>query len=143
MLDRARARNCYDELVLAELTGYLTRHERAFDLAVCADTLIYFGDLTHVLAGFHGAMRDGAHLCFTVEKSVAHPVVAAGFELHPHGRYSHAPEYLATKAREAGLEILHWDEAPVRHEAGAAVMGLIVTAKRSGSNALPIVGGAR
>ena len=143
MLERARARACYDELVLSELTGYLARHERAFDLAVCADTLVYFGDLTSVLAAFHGAMRDGAHLCFTVEKSVARPSRGSGFELHPHGRYSHAPEYLSAKAREAGLEILHWDEAPVRQEAGAAVMGLIVTARRSGSNALPVNGAAR
>jgi hypothetical protein len=50
MLDRAREKNVYDELVQGELTEYLRGRGGTFDLIVSADTLVYFGDLEDVVA---------------------------------------------------------------------------------------------
>lgn len=42
----ARAEQCggYDELIECEMTGYLSKQSRTFDVIVCADTLCYFGN---------------------------------------------------------------------------------------------------
>src|SRR5207247_6709381 len=50
MIDQARARNVYDELVRRELTAYLRESTSAFDVIVSADTLGYFGPLEGVVA---------------------------------------------------------------------------------------------
>ena len=57
MLAHAKDKNVYDALVKAELTEYLRTTERAFDLIVSADTLVYFGDLEGVLVAATEALR--------------------------------------------------------------------------------------
>ena len=64
MLEKARSRKLYDELVEAELTSYLVQQIRAFDLIVFADTLCYFGDLTEIIAATAGALRPNGMLVF-------------------------------------------------------------------------------
>ena len=62
MLEQARARNVYDELVRRELTAYLRDHTGAFDVIVSADTLVYFGPLEEVVAaaGTRCVLADGS-----------------------------------------------------------------------------------
>ncbi len=45
MLDHARRKEIYTDLVQSELTEFLAAQQRAFDVIVAADTLVYFGDL--------------------------------------------------------------------------------------------------
>ncbi len=45
MLEQAKAKEIYDDLVQGELTAFLQGRPGAFDLIVSADTLVYFGDL--------------------------------------------------------------------------------------------------
>ena len=45
MIELARARNIYDRLEVAEITGWLDDGETPFDLIISSDCLIYFGDL--------------------------------------------------------------------------------------------------
>jgi predicted TPR repeat methyltransferase len=51
MLEQARGKVVYDELVKSELTDYLRRSKAAFDLIVSSDTLVYFGALDSVVRG--------------------------------------------------------------------------------------------
>src|SRR5690348_9789278 len=67
MLEKARLRGGYDELVAAELTAYLKEHPQTWDVVLSADTLVYFGDLAEVLAATHAALRPGGRLAFTLE----------------------------------------------------------------------------
>src|SRR5207245_6254227 len=68
MLERARARGCYDELVCEELTAYVRRCEERFDLITAADVFCYFGDLTAVFAATAALLRPGGRFIFSVEE---------------------------------------------------------------------------
>ncbi len=51
MLAEAEHLETYDQLVEAELTGYLSSGDGPYDLIVSGDTLCYFGQLRQVLSG--------------------------------------------------------------------------------------------
>jgi SAM-dependent methyltransferase len=68
MIEQARARNVYDELVRCELTAYLHDHAAAFDVIVSADTLVYFGPLEEASRLPETRLRAGGRFVFTVEE---------------------------------------------------------------------------
>ena len=119
----------YDELIKSELTEYLREHNEGFDLIVSADALVYFGDLTGVIAALAGALRPNGIAVFTLERAVADRV---DYHLELHGRYSHAQAYVERLLAFSGLQskII---EAELRTEAGAPVPGLVVRAAKSAS----------
>ena len=129
MLAQARARQVYDELVRRELTAYLLDSPGAFDVIVSADTLVYFGPLEAVVAASALALRPGGRLIFTVEE-LSGAGSGTGYIISPHGRYSHARQYIERVLMEANLrpEIT---TAELRLEAGEPVPGLVVTALKT------------
>jgi predicted TPR repeat methyltransferase len=129
MLEQARQRGGYDELVVGELTGYLREHPRAYDLVVSADTLVYFGDLTAIIAATAQALRPCGALVFTLERSTA-ALAPAGYLLHPHGRYSHAAEYIGGVLGAAGFVDTDLREISSRKETEVPVPGWLVRARR-------------
>ena len=128
MLERARARGLYDQLVEAELGTFLAGHPRAFDLIVAADVLCYFGGLEAVLAAAAAALRPGGRLAFTVERLEASDVP---HRVNPHGRYAHAEEHVRAALAATGLAVLRHSRETLRQEGGAPVGGLVVVAARA------------
>jgi predicted TPR repeat methyltransferase len=128
MVDLARKRECYDELVVDELTAYLRKHEARFDLIVSADTLVYFGDLGEVLPAAAGALVAGGILAFTVERA-ADEDAASGYRIRPSGRYVHSREYVESRLTAAGFVDLAFREVHLRKEAGSWVEGFLISAK--------------
>lgn len=131
MLELARERKLYDELVKGELTAFLEANAEAFDLIVSADTLVYFGALERVTAAAARALRPGGHLIFTLEEAQG-AVPPAGYRLQAHGRYCHEREYVERALSAAGFRA-SIVRAELRMEAGAPVAGLAVTATQAGS----------
>jgi predicted TPR repeat methyltransferase len=129
MIDQARARNVYDELVQRELTAYLADSTDAFDVIVSADTLVYFGALEGVVAAAANALRPGARLIFTVEELTG-AGSDAGYSIGLHGRYGHTRPYIERVLADANLrpEIV---PAELRLEAGDPVPGLVVRATKA------------
>ena len=130
MLERARARGAYDELVEGELVGYLGEHPAAFDIIAAADTLVYFGALEPVFAAASRAMRPQGRLIFTVEHLMDGD--DAPWRLTSTGRYSHSEPYLRHALDDAGLPARLVMRAVLRQEGGQPVSGLIVLAERRG-----------
>lgn len=129
MLDLARERQAYDELVKGELTAFLDAHPAGFDVIVSADTLVYFGALDAVAAAAFGALRPGGHLVFTLEE-LQQNGSSADHRLQPHGRYCHARAYVERALACAGFRATIV-QAELRMEAGAPVAGLAVTATKT------------
>lgn len=127
MLEKARSRNVYDELVEAELTSYLVQQTRAFDLIVFADTLCYFGDLAEIIAATAGALRPNGMLVFSVER-LPWKNDPKGYRLHPHGRYSHSQSYVDSTMLDAGFDNAEFKDVTLRMEIGEKVAGFIVSA---------------
>ncbi len=127
MLAKAAGRQVYEELVEAELVGYLTRHTAAFDLIVSADTLVYFGELKPFFHAAKNALPTGGHVVFTLEKEES----GLEYKLNIHGRYSHGREYVERAAARAGLRVCDIAEVILRKESGVPVVGLLVTAQRA------------
>jgi predicted TPR repeat methyltransferase len=131
MLDKARERGGYDELVPAEITAYMEDHPERFDLVASADTLCYFGDLEGVVAAAASALRPGGVLTFTVEKA-DEAKGARDYELKQTGRYVHQRDYVVRTLRARGLDPEHIEDVVLREEAGEPVAGFLVLARRRG-----------
>ena len=129
MLERAREKNVYDELVEGELTAHLRAARDAFDLIVSADALVYFGALEDVVAAAASALRPGGSFIFTLEDAATREA-PLGYRLELHGRYSHARRYVERLLADAGLAS-RIVEAELRMESGTPVPGLVVRATKA------------
>jgi predicted TPR repeat methyltransferase len=125
MLERAKTRASYDELIKVELTEFLATHPDRFDLIVSADTLVYFGDLHPVLRAAWVALRLGGILAFSVE-AMSEEECAADYRINPHGRYSHCHGYVERLLLGLGYARVSIRQAVLRNEGGVAVAGLVV-----------------
>jgi len=128
MLRRARERRVYDALHQAELVYYLDTQPSAFDAVVSADTLCYLGGLDAAFAAAQRSLRGGGWLIFTVEALPDGD--GRDHALHPNGRYAHTRRYLERSLAAAGFELAAVRRDTLRHEAGLAVDGWLVSARR-------------
>ena len=128
MLEHAREKKVYDELVHSELTVYLERCMESFDVIVSADTLVYFGGLEAVITAAARALRPGGVFAFTVEEATGEDV-SVPYCIRPHGRFNHAADYVERCLLEAGFTP-GIGRAQLRLESGLPVAGLVVRARK-------------
>jgi predicted TPR repeat methyltransferase len=128
MLMRAADRGVYDELRKAELTAFLREHPAAYDLAVSADTLNYFGELGEVARAVHASLRPGGTLVFTLEALPAGDGEVV--RLLPHGRYAHDGAHARRVFEAAGLAVDAPASVVLREENKQPVQGWLVRARR-------------
>lgn len=126
MLAKARLRGVYDDLVEAELAQFLRAHPAQFDVVASADTLCYFGDLQPVIHAAAIALRPGGWLAFTVERSDED----VDYRINPHGRYSHARDYVSRMLEAASFAEIDVSGGVLRREAGQPVNGWVARARR-------------
>jgi len=127
MLDQARAAGLYDELLCADIGTYLAQNPQAFDLAVAADVLVYFGALDTLFGQVRASLRAGGVFCFSTEA-----LDEGDFMLLPSQRYAHGLAYLEQLAARHGFTILEAQRAPVRSDHGADIEGHLLVL-RAGS----------
>lgn len=130
MLDKARERGGYHELVQAELVAYLEAHPGGFDLITCADTFCYFGRLDAALAAAGAALRPGGQFIFTVEALAADSPGDEEHRLLHNGRYAHARGYVERGLAAGGLAVAALEAVVLRREVGQPVQGWLVAARR-------------
>lgn len=131
MLARAARRSLYDGLEKVEIAAGMAARPQAYDLVACADTLCYFGELSGVMGAAALALRPGGAFIFTVEVLEGE---GGDFHLHPgHGRYAHAPAYVAAAIKAAGLVPAGLTGETLRMEGGRPVAGLVVVCRKPAS----------
>jgi predicted TPR repeat methyltransferase len=121
MLEKARERGVYDDLVRAELTAFLETRRAAFDLVVASDVFTYIGDLGAVFAAVRAASRAGGAFGFSVEAGEEE-----NFVLRPTRRYAHSESYLRDLARAHGFVTESVEPLAIRQEQDADVRGYLV-----------------
>jgi predicted TPR repeat methyltransferase len=125
MLEQAKEKHVYDDLIKGELTTYMRERPAAFDLIVSADTLCYFGALDEAVSATSQALRANGLFIFTLERMVDESV--SDYRLELHGRYSHSRSYVERLLAGARLTADIVD-ADLRMESGVPVAGLVVRA---------------
>lgn len=125
MLERARARGCYDRVVEAEVHAFLAgAPEASADLVVAGDVLVYVGDLAPLLRDVARALRPGGLFAATTEHG------EDGVELAASGRYRHGVAAVERQAAAAGLAVVARTPATLRRELGAPVAGDVWVMRR-------------
>jgi predicted TPR repeat methyltransferase len=125
MLERAHRLQLYDELVCGELVEYLQARPAAYDLAVAADVLIYFGELAEPLAAVHRSLRPQGWFVFTIEAGETAP-----YELRATRRYAHARGWVLQTAAAQGFEVQRCDDVVLRTESRSDVAGHLLVLRR-------------
>ncbi|HEY8024041.1 MAG TPA: tetratricopeptide repeat protein [Burkholderiaceae bacterium] len=120
MLEIARQRGIYDDLVCAEVCAFLLERENCYDLAVAADVLVYIGDLSPLMRALSRSLRPGGSFVFSVEKTDA-----PSFVLQPSNRFAHSVNYLQRVAADAGMAVCSIEEQTLRQDQAMLVTGLI------------------
>ncbi|MBA3476863.1 MAG: tetratricopeptide repeat protein [Lautropia sp.] len=138
MLEKARARGTYEQLVQAEIVQFLSSTQERHDLVVAADVFIYIGNLEPVFRGVrrvmatpgqgvaHPPISQEALFCFSAE--VARPGVQ-DFELLPSLRYAHAEGYLRELAQAHDFDIVRIVHEPIRKDQREVIDGMFAYLK--------------
>jgi predicted TPR repeat methyltransferase len=129
MLAKAAARGLYDQLNCAELTEYLASCGEQFDLAMSADVLCYFGDLSLVFARVFAALKSGGRFACSLEAADG-AAESDSYVLRTHGRYQHQRQYVEAQLAAAGFSSATISEGVLRYERQQAVAGILVLATR-------------
>lgn len=130
MLDQARARGDYDELVHGDIVQHLHDTHEPHDLVIAADVFIYLGDLAPVFAQLARLMPAGALFCFSAEAANAVAPAEPGFTLQSSLRYAHHESYLRRLAAQHGFEPLSVTRQTVREEQRQPIEGMFVHLRR-------------
>ena len=120
MLNIARQRQLYDDLICSDIVEFLQKRTKSFDLAVAADVFIYIGDLSRVFHGVRCALRDEGFFGFSVEASEEQD-----FVLRDTCRYAHSVAYIRklTKNNKFAMETI--ESKVIRQQDGSDVVGYL------------------
>jgi predicted TPR repeat methyltransferase len=121
MIEKARDRNVYDELVVGDLLAPMEGAEGQYDLVLAADVFVYLGALEQVFEAVAETLRGGGLFVFSTEADKE----SRRYTLRKSGRYAHALSYVEDLGRAASLQNKGVLEAVIRKEAGAPIEGNI------------------
>lgn len=120
MLEMARKRGLYDDLVCSDLTDFLLPHTARFDLVVSTDVFIYVGALEAVFKATRKAVRPGSLFAFSFETSEQEDLV-----LRPTRRYAHSVDYIRRLAGAHNFEVVSLEPSVIREEGGKDMHGFL------------------
>jgi predicted TPR repeat methyltransferase len=128
MLEVARNRGCYQELVEAEIGQYLPAQAPAsFDLVLAADVLIYIGDIGELMREVARVLRPGGWFAFSIEQ----PSQACdSYRLEQSGRYAQSLAYVRKLAREQGLGERSRRDVAIRKHGAQALPGQLLVLQK-------------
>jgi predicted TPR repeat methyltransferase len=127
MVEKAQARQVYDELSVGELCAFMRGRPAAFDVVISADTLVYFGALEELASTARTTVRPGGILAFTLEQLTDDN--ASSYRIQPHGRYAHRLEYVQQTLQDGGFNTVEKREVVLRKERGQDVQGYLIVAR--------------
>jgi predicted TPR repeat methyltransferase len=121
MIEAARSRAIYYDLIQGDIETILHAVGRTYDLILAADTMIYFGDLAIILSGVAKRLESGGFYLFAVEAKDGE-----GWEQSEARRFRHSEAYLRAAAARARLSLVDIFPCVLRREGDDAVRGFAV-----------------
>lgn len=124
MLQEARRKGLYHQLVQGDLVETLKAPSRRFDLILAADVFNYLGEHCSIFERAGEALSPKGVFAFCTQSLEGE----GDFRLGPDHRFSHAPGHTKTLLEQAGFSVLHARPATLRQDGGEAVAGMIFVA---------------
>lgn len=118
MIEKARLKGLYDELVQSDILSFLENSVECFDLIVAADVFIYLGELESIFHLLPKSLSADGKFMFSTESTTG-----KGYRLRTSGRYAHSTSYISCLAQESGLQILAVESVDSRKENGQWIPG--------------------
>ncbi len=125
MLAFAKEKNCYDELICAEINTYLANTKDQFDIVIAGDALVYVGDLTDVFSNVSKILKKDGLFLFNAEISAKKE-----FVLLPTGRFAHQKAWITKLAKTNNLEVLHYQTIVSRLQNNEPLEGQVFVLRR-------------
>lgn len=127
MIDRARERSIYDELLVGDVVTLLKDSRCRYDLFVCADMFPYIGNIEPLFSAVSSHAEVGALFVFSTE-------LCGGdsFLLEPSGRYAHSQTYLRSVATNNGFSVVTMRTENLRKQKGRWTPGDLVVLQYQG-----------
>ena len=119
MLNKAKDKNVYDELIHMDIEEYLQSGPDA-EVFVAADVFNYIGDLKKIFS-----LIDGRKIIFSIEENNN----VAEFALSESGRFVHNPKYIRRLLKSYNFENVNEYPVVLRYENANAVNGIIFETK--------------
>lgn len=128
MLELARGRGNYGELVQAEIGQYLSSQaDASFDLVVAADVLIYVGDVARIFSEVARVLRAGGFFAFSIEQP---SLPCDTYRLEQSGRYAQSLGYVRELARVQGLAERSCRDVAIRTHGAQALRGRLLVLQK-------------
>jgi predicted TPR repeat methyltransferase len=121
MIEVARKRGIYDDLLLGDLETVLAAPGPSYDLIVSADTMVYLGDLAPTFRGVLNRLVAGGYYLFACEAKDG-----TGWEQTDVSRFRHSEAYLRDEAARSELTFFARMDCTLRYEKEAPVPGFAV-----------------
>ena len=120
MLDQAKKKNIYNELIKEDIVTYLSNNYFDFDYFISLDVFIYVGDLSNIFKLIKSRNKKSGKLAFSVEN-----YDGESFFLERSGRYSHSKTYIENLCDKFGNRISYFKELDLRKEKNKYVSGAL------------------
>ena len=125
MLDQARNKGDYDELIQSEILAFLQQYHQHYDLIISADTLPYFAELEALFTEINQHLTPKGYFIFSTEISTTLP-----WQLQPSARFSHHLDYLKKRCEDNGWRIDYCQEVVARLQEDKPLKVYLIAAQK-------------
>jgi len=123
MIEQARLKNIYSELVVADILEFMQASAIAsYDIVVATDVFVYIGDLENIFAEAIRLLTPGGLFAFSVETNSE---ADADFVLSDTGRYYQSASYLDRLRMQFGFSQVHYSHVRLRNQHEHPVYGYL------------------
>lgn len=126
MIEVARKRGIYDDLILGDLETVLAAPGSPYDLIVSADTMVYLGDLAPTFKGVVNRLVAGGNYLFACEAKDG-----TGWEQTDVSRFRHSEAYVREEATRCGLTYFARMDCTLRYEREEPVPGFAIALQKA------------
>ena len=122
MVEKARARNLYDHLDVADIGTYTPEKDK-YSLVFTCDVFPYFGDLSGIFQSSFDALKPDGVFAFSNEMLEASESKGLPYKLRRESRFAHTKAYGNELAEKTGFELVAHETGTIRRNAGKDVIG--------------------